>query len=207
MARRRRRTTRRRRRGTGSVIRVRRANSLGQLRNPNSVAGAAIPVLAGGGVATITTIGLTSWMQPTAQNAPFMRNAPWIGLGAGVLTSMGLGAMTRKTATTTMGVASSIVAALAFLMPGWISAMGNGGVAANGATAGVGAVVPEYSRGVGRSGTGAIVMEPHASRGYGAGALGAGRRRGMGSYGEVVNLGAINSSVFGSAPFKLSGAR
>ena len=204
MARRQRRTTRRRRRGTGSVIRVRRVNGVGQLNNPNSVVGSSMPVLLAGSITALTTIGITQWMQPTQQNEPFMRNAPWIGLGAGILAALGLGAVTRKQPTTTMGITASVVTALAFLMPSWMSAMGGGGVAAgNGMTAGVGAIVPEYSA---RPGTGAIVMEPHASRGYGAGALGRGRRRGVGSYGEVVNLGAINPAAFGTPGFKLAGA-
>jgi hypothetical protein len=61
--------------------------------------------------------------------------------------------------------------------------------------AGLRAVVPEYSmRGLGRGGMGAIVMESQASRGNGAGPLG--------SYGETVNLGAINPGAFGTPGFR-----
>ena len=200
----RRRSTRRRRRGTGSVIRVRRVNGLGQLNNPSSTVGASMPVLIGGGITALTTIGISQWLQPTPDNAPFMRNAPWIGVGAGVLAALGLGAMTKKRPTTVMAVTSAVAVGLAFLLPGWMSSMSSP-VAANGATAGLRAVVPEYSmRGLGNRGTGAIVMEPHASRGYGAGALGRGRR-GTGAYGDVVNLGAINPKAFGTPGFQLSG--
>lgn len=207
----RRRSTRRRRRGTGSVIRIRRVNGLGQLNNPSSTVGASMPVLIGGGITALTTIGISQWMQPTPDNEPFMRNAPWIGVGAGVLAALGLGAMTKKRPTTVMAVTSAIAVGLAFLLPGWMSSMSSplasNGANANGATAGLRAVVPEYSmRGLGNRGTGAIVMEPHASRGYGAGALGRGRGRGgVGAYGDVVNLGAINPKAFGTPGFQLSG--
>jgi hypothetical protein len=62
--------------------------------------------------------------------------------------------------------------------------------------AGLRAVVPEYAmRGIpSGGGLGKIVMEPAASRGYGAPA-------GLRSYGENINLGAINTSVFGTPGF------
>lgn len=204
MAKRRRKSSRRRR-GMGSVIRVRRVNGLGQLNNPSSTVGATVPVLLGGGVAALTTIGISQWMQPTPENAAFMKNAPWLGLGVGILAALGLGAMTKKRATTAMGVGGAVITTLAFMLPSWMASMGSP-MASNGGTAGrLGAVVPEYSmRGLGRRGVGAIVMEPQASRGYGAGPLGRGGRRGMGSYGEVVNLGQINPRAFGTPGFQLS---
>ena len=42
-------------------------------------------------------------------------------------------------------------------------------------------------------------MEPQASRGYGAGPLG--------SYGETVNLGNINTTAFGTPGFSLGASR
>jgi hypothetical protein len=71
------------------------------------------------------------------------------------------------------------------------------------ATAGFGAIVPEYSRGgLGRARTGAIVMEPSASRGYGA-PPGLGRGgTGWTPYGEEVNLAGINVDAFGTPMFR-----
>ncbi len=186
-----------RRKGVGSIIRVRRVNGLGQLNNPSSAVGSIMPVVIGGGVSALATIGISQWMDPMKEeNRKFIANAPWIGMGAGVVAGLGLGAMTRKKPTTNMAVAAAIVTALAFLLPGWMVQMkaGNGGVMN---TAGLRAVVPEYGS---RRGTGAIVMEPQASRGYGAGPLGK-----LASYGETVNLGRVNTNAFGTPGFALNG--
>lgn len=190
----------RRRKGVGSTVRVRRVNGLGQLKNPTSTVGSTAPVLIGGGVAALTTIGISQWMDPTkTENQAFIRNAPWIGMGAGVVAGLGLGAMTRKPATTNMSVSAAVITALAFLLPSWMATMGAGSVSGVSGVAGMGAVVPEYGS---RRGTGAIVMEPQASRGYGAGPLGR-----LASYGETVNLGRVNTNAFGTPGFALNGGR
>ena len=179
----------------GSVIRVRRLSGPNTLGNPGNAMGAAMPVVIGGGVAALTTIGIRQYMTPkTPTQMTLVNQAPWVGIGAGTLVSLAMWNMTGKPA----GIAS-LTAALT---------VGIGMVVAEMAakmrmapTAGLGAVVPEYSMsGLGNGGRsgggmGAIVMEDQASRGYGAGPLGA--------YGETVNLGAVNTSAFGTPGFQL----
>lgn len=189
-----------RRRGVGSVIRVRKLSGVGQLKNPNSVMGAALPVVIGGGVVAMTAIGLRQFMTPTTQTQMrIVENAPWVGIGAGTLVSLALWNMSSQAAgvgaltaglTIGIGMIASEFAAR--------SRMSQVAPAAAAPTAGLRAVVPEYSMaGVPRSrrsgSLGVIAMEPHASRGYGAGPLG--------SYGETVNLGAVNASAFGTPGF------
>lgn len=192
-----------RRKGVGSIVRVRRVSGLGQLNQPGSMMGSTLPVIVGGGVAALTTIGIAQWMDPLkAENKKFIDNAPWLGLGAGIVAGLGLGAMTRKKPTTNMAVAAAVVTSLAFLLPGWMAGMAANGNGNGATTAGLRAIVPEYGMrglGGGRRGTGAIVMEPQASRGYGAGPLG--------SYGETVNLGRVNTGAFGTPGFGLNGGR
>lgn len=194
MAKRKRRSRRKsgRRRGTGSVIRVRR---LGQLKQ-GEFGKAAMPVVVGGGVTALTTIAVHQLTPTTQMQMSLVRNAPLVGAGAGALASMavwnlqnpraGAGALT---AALTVGIGLWAVDYAASMR---MAAAANG-AAANGSTAGLRAIVPEYGMAGRQRGTGAIVMEPHASRGYGAGPLG--------SYGEVVNLGQVNAGAFGTPGF------
>lgn len=185
---------RRRRRRLGSVIQVRRVSGLGALKNPNSVMGAALPVIIGGGVTLATTVGIRQFMQPATQTqTSIYNNAQWVGMGAGVLSSLAMWNLASQAAGVG-GLVSSLLVA--------------GGVAVleaskqmAAATSGFGAVVAEYGR---ARNMGAIVMEPAASRGYGAPpGLGRGRRRmGWTPYGEEVNLGAINVDAFGTPMFR-----
>lgn len=176
-------------RGTGSVIRVKRLSGVGALRNPNSAVGAAMPVVLGGGVAALTMIGIRQFMTPTSDTQmAIVKNAPWVGLGAGGLVSLAMWNMSSRAAGIS-GLAAASVVGLGVVIGEYAAKMRMA------PAAGVGAVVPEYSMAGARRGTGAIVMEPHASRGYGAGPLG--------SYGEEVNLGAINPKVFGTTGFNL----
>jgi hypothetical protein len=179
-----------RRKGTGSIIRVRR---LGQLKK-GELAQSAMPVIIGGGTAAVTTIAVHQMTPTSPMQLALVRNAPWVGVGVGVLASLavwnlqnaraGAGALT---AAITVGIGLAAVEYAAGMRMG--AGNGNGN-----AVAGVGAIVPEYGvAGAGRGGMGAIAMEPHASRGYGAGPLG--------SYGEVVNLGQVNASAFGTPGF------
>ena len=75
----------------GSVIRVRRTQGLGQLDNPRSIMGASVPPALGGVVTAATTVGLRMMKPTTETQVNLMRNAPWVGLGAGLLTSALLG--------------------------------------------------------------------------------------------------------------------
>lgn len=202
MAKRRRKSRSKRRRGTGSVIRVRKLSGVDGINNPNSAPGAILPVLIGGGVTTLVAIGVQQYVEPTTDSNVMLRNnAPWVGAAAGIVTGLALYNMTGRAAGLA-AMSSSALLAVALWGINYAAQMrmqaAAGAPAANG-TAGIGAVVPEYSMrglGRGRGGTGAaIAMEPQASRGYGAGPLG--------SYGETVNLGAINTSAFGTPGFSL----
>lgn len=187
-----------RRKGMGSVIQVRKLNGLGDLGDPKSGVGAALPVLLGGLAAGGTTIGIRHFMTPTTPGQmSVMNNAPWIGLGAGVIVGLGMWNMTSQPAGVG-AIAGASVVALSMVIGEMAAKMRMASAGAG--TAGVGAVVA-YGPGQGNgmtSGVGAIVMEPHASRGYGAGQLGA-----VGSYGETVNLGAIRQQAFGTPGFQI----
>jgi hypothetical protein len=192
-----------RRRGMGSIIRVTplSGGGVGAVKRPHSFAGSAVPVLVGGTVAAATAVGIRYYMTPTTQTQmSVVDNAPWIGVGAGAIVGLamwnmvsqpaGVGALTAallvggSMAVSEMAAKARLTAAVP--------------VAPATTTQGIGAVVPEYSAAPRRSGVGAITMESHASRGYGAGALG--------SYGESVNLGAVNLRAFGT-PGAYMGAR
>lgn len=188
------------RRGMGSIIRVTplSGGGMGAVKRPHSFAGSAVPVLVGGGVAAATAIGIRYYMTPTTQTQmSVVDNAPLIGVGTGAIVGLAMWNLVSQPA----GVAA-LVSALAVggaMMASEAAAKSRlTHVAAPTTTAGFGAVVPEYSAAPRRSGVGAITMESHASRGYGSGALG--------SYGETVNLGAVNIRAFGT-PGAYMGAR
>lgn len=190
-----------RRRGMGSIIRVTplSGGGVGAVKRPHSFAGSAVPVLVGGGVAAATAVGLRYYMTPTTQTQmSVVDNAPWIGVGAGAVVGLAMWNLVSQPA--------GIAAIMSGLLVGSSMAISEmaaksrlaAAVPATTTQAGIGAVVPEYSSAPRRSGVGAITMESHASRGYGAGALG--------SYGETVNLGAVNIKAFGT-PGAYMGAR
>jgi hypothetical protein len=170
---------------------VKELSGLGQLKNPNSAVGAAMPVVLGGGAAALVTLGIHQFVKPaTPWQATVFKQAHWVGAGAGVLVGLAMWNMTSRasgisalTAALTFGVGFAVVEYAASMHP---------------ALAGLGAVVPEYSmRGLPARGLGAIAMEPTAARGYGAGPLG-------GTYGEDVQLrglGNVNQDAFGTAMF------
>ena len=181
----------------GSIIRVTR---VGSLSDPKSGAGATMPVILGGGVTLAVTVGIRQMVQPTSDtNVKIIENAPLVGSVAGLTLAGVLYAMRMQPA----GLAAAAAAAMVGLGMWGLEYSAKmkaqqiaSGAQAPASTSGLRAVVPEYSmrgtRGLGR-GMGAIVMEPQASRGYGAGPLGA--------YGETVNLGAINPGAFGTPGF------
>lgn len=157
--------------------------------------GAVLPPTIGAGVAALTSIGLRQFMQPTSETQiRMMQYAPWIGLGTGTLVALMLrNTIGRAAGWGTFAGAAGVTIAMAISE---MSAKNKLAAHASGETIdamkpyGLGAIVPEYGSG---RGLGAIVMEPQASRGYGAGQLG--------SYGETVNLGNINTSAFGTPGF------
>lgn len=159
-----------------------------------------MPVVLGAGTAALTTIGIRSFMTPTSQaQMQAVTYAPWIGMGAGVLTSLALWNMAGQPAGIS-ALAGALVIGGGFVVSEAAAKMRlqNGGAVA-GIRGGLRAVVPEYSLrglpagGVGR--LGAIALEPLSDRGYGAGPVG--------SYGETVNLGQINAGAFGTPTFTL----
>ena len=186
----------------GSVIRVRRTKGVGQLNNPNSFMGAVGAPLLGAFAAGLTAIGLRMMTPKTEGQMKLMENAPWIG-----------------------GLVGSIAAALVGVMSGraagWGAAAGSTAVStamiASEAAAKSRMQAPQPQAGLrGRARTGAIVMEPHGSRGYGAGPLGAivpeygsrpGNTRGLGAYGDQVNVRGVNARAFGTPGFAMSGRR
>jgi hypothetical protein len=184
------------------VIRVRKLNGVGQLKNPNSATGAMLPVLIGGGVTALTTLGIRTMVEPTDDTNIMIRdNAPIIGVAVGGLAGLALWNMASQPAGVATIAAAGVVGLSLWALE--YAAMAKAQAAANAApaTAGIGAVVPEYSMPQRGNGVGAIVMEPQSSRGYGAGPLGR-----LSSYGETVNvagLGAVNAGAFGTPGFSL----
>jgi hypothetical protein len=180
-----------RRRGVGSVIQVRRLSGVERLNNPSSMTGAVMPALIGGGVTVLTTMGVRQFLEPTPDNATIIENADWIGLAAGSLAGLALWNMASKPAGIA-ALATSAVVSLAALVPSWMASAN--GAAPPAGMRGLRAIVPEYSvRGLrGGHGTRGIVMEPAASRGYGAGQ----------TYGSNVRLGNVNPGAFGTPTFR-----
>lgn len=181
------RKSRKRRRKLGSTIRVRKLNGIGAITKSNSLMGAALPTLLGGGAAAITTIGIRQF-----DTAPPMlvQYSPWAGLAAssviaGVLYKM------QSQAAGVGAFAGGLAVTLATVLMEWLA---KEQLLSAGAS-GLAAIVPEFA---GTSGVGALSLEPLSSRGYGATALG----KGVGSYGEVVNLNGINPSVIGFQQFQ-----
>jgi hypothetical protein len=125
-------------------------------------------------------------------------NAPWIGVGAGAIVGLAMWNMVSQPAGVGALTAALLVGGSMAISEMAAKSRLTAAAPATTSTAGIGAVVPEYSAAPRRSGVGAITMEAHASRGYGAGALG--------SYGESVNLGAVNLRAFGT-PGAYMGAR
>jgi len=157
--------------------------------------GAALPPLLGGSAAAITTIGIRQF-----DTAPPMlvQYSPWAGLAASSMIAGVLYKMQSQAA----GVGAfvgGLTVTLATVLMEWMAKeqllnSGTNGLAAIIPEYGMGAIVPEYTN----SGMGALSLEPLSSRGYGATALG----KGVGSYGEVVNLNGIDPSVIGFEQFK-----
>lgn len=192
----------RRRRGTGSVIRVRKlsGSGVGRITDPKSLAGTVVPIALGGIGAGMMSVGVRQMIEVPDTEAKrwAVEYAPVIGIaGTAILSAAVYGIVGAPAAAMTFSAGTAVGLVMLANEMSAKAAMAS----ANGAENAMGAIVPVYSR---PQGMGAIVMEPQASRGYGAGALGGGR--GVGSYGEVVNLGNINAKAFGTPGFKMAGA-
>lgn len=188
-----RRKGRRRRRGVGSIITVRRG--LGQLD-----AETLMPPLVGAGTAGLAALGVRYFVDPSQGRMQQMlvQWAPLVGMAVGSVASLALYMMGGRRGSE-QAAQSFVAATLVSLFglgadfvlkrnPGSIVAAVTSGSMAAMPPGGTGAIVPEYSRGMG-----AIVMEPAGPSGQRAGTIG--------SYGEVVTLQGINTSAFGTPGF------
>ncbi len=200
------------------MIRIRKSGMgrLGQLNKPSSLVGSYGPALIGGLATAGVTIALRMMRPKTEMQMKLMENAPWVGGAAGTLIAFLVGMMSGKPAGYGVAAGSTVVSlamvaseAVAKQQLGPMMAANGNGQPVAGVLGGgyrMGAIVPEYANTRGVNGLGAIVMEPQASRGYGAGPLG-GRRAGVGAYGDTVNLGNVNQGAFGTPGFNVRGAR
>lgn len=202
------------RRGMGSIISIRRG--MGAL--PGGPLGEAIiPGLVGAGVTAAVALSVRSMIDPN-QGPTQRSLVKWgwaVGHGAGILASLGLlmvggtpAAVASFVAATGVGLAlygqdmlvtgqngprilSSLIESSAASEPSAEPppAEGTAGIGRRyRRRLGTGAIVPEYSRGMG-----AIVMEPTGPSGKRAGTIG--------SYGETVSLSGINTGAFGTPGF------
>ena len=180
---------RRNRRGLGSIITTKRLFGLGRLDRPGTVMGSVVPVLVGAVMAAGTALGVRYFVQPSAGSlqANLFKHAPWVGLLAGGAGAFAFNMLAGKPAAfaTAGGAAAGALSIFGYDMLSMRAAAG-----ATPSTAGLGAIVPEFS---GTRGLGAIVMENAKSRGYG-----------MSGYGETVQLGNINASAFGTPGFHVT---
>ena len=188
----------------GSIITVRRGRGMGQLDMEGL-----LPVLIGGGLTALTALGIRHFVKPSEgeTNKTLFKWAPLVGHAVGVASSAALyflggrnmnaaaQSFLSATAVGLYGVASDMIVkekagqfALAFAEAA-PAAAGNGNGNGNGTVEGFGAIVPEYSRGMG-----AIAMEQIGPGGRRAGTIG--------SYGEVVSLNGINTNAFGTPGFQ-----
>jgi len=182
-----------RRRGMGSIITVRRGMGALDMQG-------ALPVLIGGGLAALTSLGLRWFVNPAAGQTQNMlvKWAPLFGTAVGAVGSIALWFMGGQTAAVQSALSAATVGAFGVgtdmvlkEKPTLLSVIAAAAPAANAPTvAGFGAIVPEYSS----PGMGAIAMES-----VGAG----GRRAGtIGSYGETVSLSGVNTGAFGTPGFQ-----
>ena len=186
----------------GSVIRIRQ-KGVGQLNRPSSIVGSYAPALIGGLATAAITIALRMMTPKTEMQMRIMEFAPWIGGLSGTVIALLVGSMSGRPAGYGVAAGSTVVSVAMIASEAMaktrLASAGTGGL-------------------FGRRRLGAIVMEPHASRGYGAGPLGAivpeyANTRGLsggrqlGAYGDTVNLGNVNQGAFGTPGFNVRGAR
>lgn len=199
---------RRRSRGMGSLITVRRA--LGGVRRRRRGGlfsfdmSMLMPIFVGGGVAAATALGIRYFIDPATGTTQQMlvRWANLFGLGVGALASalwMMIGgggqassAFLSAATVSLFGLANDFV--LKERAAPILAAITSSGASMQlpTGTAGIGAIVPEYSNGMG-----ALVMEQMGPGGQRPGSIG-----GLNSYGEVVSLQGVNVGAFGTAPFR-----
>ena len=209
MAKRRRRSTRKHHRGMGSAVSL---SGLGKVKSSRGLMNFVLPTAVGVLVPAATIAAARYWAQPSSgpTQAFIYKNAPWLGLGAGLVSAGALYMMSRgPAAPIAAGVAATGVALTSFVhdqivvgdaREAFITSMARAGREAPGAGTGtnglgsyftqrpngaLGAAVPQLSE------TNGVVMSPTSGVGYAAY-----------TGGETVNLGAVNSSAFGTPGFR-----
>lgn len=195
----------RKRKGVGQTITIRRMRGLGQLKNPRSFMGAALPPVLGGGLTGTAILATRYFAKPSEGETPRMlyKWAPLVGLGVGGAGSLAMYYLAGAPAAVSSFAASLAVSAMQLIHDYMLkdqlgefqlAQMSAGAPAGNG-TQGMGVVVPQRLMGAG-NGMQGIVMEPTAERDplrrYGLGATG---------YGEEVSLGSVNPRAFGTPGF------
>ncbi len=170
---------------------------VGQLDDPDSIVGAGFPALVGGTVALLAGMGLQRMSVP-ANGAAMTETQKFIakhygilGIGAGGIAALGMGAfydMPQATGT----FAGALVVGLTMWIPRMMANNGSSNAVGNGYM--FGAIVPQVAP-VPHS-TGAIAYSeqqgsPFQARGPAAG--------------QVVSLGALNPSAFGTPGFSVAG--
>jgi len=210
MAKRRRRSTRKHHRGMGSAISL---SGLGKVKSSRGLMNFVLPTAVGVLVPAATIAAARYWAQPSTgpTQAFIYKNAPWLGLGAGLVSAGALYMMSRgPAAPLAAGIAATGVALTSFVhdqivvgdaREAYITSMARAGTAApdtatNG-TSGLGSYFTQRPNGAlgaavaQLSEMNGVVMSPTSGVGYAAY-----------TGGETVNLGAVNSSAFGTPGFR-----
>ncbi len=220
MAKRRHRKHRRHHRGVGTTITLRGIGAAGRrMKGKGSAMLFGIPVLVGVGVTAGALVAARYFTMPgggssatgfTPTTASVYKNAPWIGLAAGLVSALGTYYLMGPGPAMATGVASLGAALTGFasdqILAGSANNLAQAAVAlapspAAGATSGLGSMFTmRPGHGVRGLGMGAVVpqldgvvMEPSGMHGVGYTAY---------SGGEEVSLGSINSGAFGTPGFQ-----
>ena len=211
MAKRRRRSTRKHHRGMGSAISL---SGLGKVKSSRGLMNFVLPTAVGVLVPAATIAAARYWAQPSTgpTQAFIYKNAPWLGLGAGLVSAGALYMMSRgPAAPLAAGIAATGVALTSFVhdqivvgdaREAYITSMAREGTAApdtapNNGTNGLGSYFTQRPNGAlgaavaQLSEMNGVVMSPTNGVGYAAY-----------TGGETVNLGAVNSSAFGTPGFR-----
>jgi hypothetical protein len=210
MAKRRRRSTRKHHRGMGSAISL---SGLGKVTSSRGLMSFVLPTAVGVLVPAATIAAARYWAQPSTgpTQAFIYKNAPWLGLGAGLVSAGALYMMSRgPAAPLAAGIAATGVALTSFVhdqivvgdaREAYITSMARAGTAApdtaNNGTNGLGSYFTQRPNGAlgaavaQLSEMNGVVMSPTSGVGYAAY-----------TGGETVNLGAVNSSAFGTPGFR-----
>ena len=210
MAKRRRRSTRKHHRGMGSAISL---SGLGKVKSSRGLMSFVLPTAVGVLVPAATIAAARYWAQPSTgpTQAFIYKNAPWLGLGAGLVSAGALYMMSRgPAAPLAAGIAATGVALTSFVhdqivvgdaREAYITSMAREGTAApdtaNNGTNGLGSYFTQRPNGAlgaavaQLSEMNGVVMSPTNGVGYAAY-----------TGGETVNLGAVNSSAFGTPGFR-----